>query len=133
MSSTKPVQANSIKKGSYVVLENAACVVTDVQISKSGKHGHAKVRLTAVGIVDEKKRVIIIPGHDNLESPIIEKKNAQVLSAQGDTANVMDSESYETFDLKIPEELKGKAAAGVVVSYWVIMDDKVMKQVQGGA
>ena len=83
--------------------------------------------------LEGKKRVIIIPGHDNLESPIIEKKNAQVLSAQGDTANVMDSESYETFDLKIPEELKGKAAAGVVVSYWVIMDDKVMKQVQGGA
>jgi len=38
----------------------------------------------------------------------IEKKTAQVLSIQGNTANVMDSETYETFDLEIPEELKGQ-------------------------
>ncbi|MCH8329470.1 MAG: translation initiation factor IF-5A, partial [Nanoarchaeota archaeon] len=84
----------------------------------------------AVGIVDEKKRIVVMPGHDNVEVPIIEKKSAQVLSIQGDTANVMDSETYETFDLKIPEELKDEVVEGVNVMYWVILDDKVMKQVK---
>src|SRR3989338_1924117 len=127
---TKPVSVSSLKKGSYVVLEGAACVVTDTQVSRPGKHGHDKVRLTGVGIIDNKKRVAVMPGHDDLPVPIIEKKSAQVLSIQGDTANVMDSESYETFDLSIPEELKGKVVEGCSVLYWTILDDKVMKQVK---
>jgi translation initiation factor 5A len=128
---TKPVSVGSLKKGNYVVIEGAACVVSDTQISRPGKHGHAKVRLTAVGIVDGKKRVIVLPGHDNIDAPIIEKKFAQVLSITGDTANVMDNETYETFDLKIPEELKGSVVEGANILYWIILNDKVMKQVQG--
>ena len=120
----------SLQKGSYVVVEGAACKVTDTQVSRPGKHGHAKVRMTAVGIVDGKKRVVVMPGHDNVEVPIVEKKSAQVLSIQGDTANVMDSESYETFDLNIPEELKSEVVEGVNVMYWIILNDKVMKQVK---
>jgi len=71
-----------------------------------------------------------MPGHDNVDVPIVEKKSAQVLSIQGSTANVMDSESYETFDLSIPEEFKGEVVEGVNVMYWVILNDKVMKQVK---
>lgn len=128
---TKPVDVGSLKKGNYVVLEGAACIVTDTQVSRPGKHGHAKVRLTATGIVDDKKRVAVMPGHDKLEAPIIEKKTAQVLSVTGGTANVMDNETYETFDLKIPEELKGSVVEGANILYWIILSDKVMKQVQG--
>lgn len=127
---TKPVDVGSLKKGNYVVLEGAACIVSDTQISRPGKHGHAKVRLTATGIVDGKKRIVVLPGHDKLEAPIIEKKTAQVLSIQNDIANVMDNETYETFDLKIPEELKQQIAEGANVLYWIILNDKVMKQVQ---
>lgn len=127
---TKIQSVGSLQKGSYVILEGAACRAVDMQVSRPGKHGHAKVRLTAVGLVDEKKRIVVMPGHDNVEVPIIEKKSAQVLSVQGDNANVMDSESYETFDLSIPEELKGQVLEGANVMYWVILSDKVMKQVK---
>ncbi len=127
---TKPVSVGSLKKGSYVVIDGAACTVSDTQTSRPGKHGHAKVRLTAVGILDGKKRIIVMPGHDNIDSPIIEKKSAQVLSITGDTANVMESETYETFDLKIPPELKGDVVEGCNVLYWSILDDKILKQVK---
>lgn len=127
---TKLVSVGSLKKGNYIVIEGAACIVSDTQVSRPGKHGHAKVRLTASGIVDGKKRVVVMPGHDMIDSPIIEKKTAQVLSINEDIANVMDNESYETFDLKIPEELKAQVAEGANVIYWVILEDKVMKQVQ---
>ena len=129
--STKMESVGSLQKGGYVVLEGAACRVADIQVSKSGKHGHSKVRLTAVGLVDEKKRVTIMPGHDNVEVPIVEKKTAQILSIHDNIANVMDSENYETFDLKIPEELKGQVTEGVSVLYWLVLDDKVMKQIKG--
>ncbi|MEK6808414.1 MAG: translation initiation factor IF-5A, partial [Nanoarchaeota archaeon] len=128
--STKIVGAGGIKEGDYIIIDGVACKVVDAQTSKSGKHGHAKIRITAVGFVDEKKRVIVLPAHDNVEVPIIEKKSAQVLSLKDDYANVMDSETYETFDLKIPAELKGEVVDGCSILYWVILSEKIMKQVK---
>ena len=131
MSDTKMIGANQVQKGSFILLEGVACKVVDVEISKPGKHGHSKVRISAMGLVDEKKRIEVMPGHDNVEVPIIEKRSAQVLSVQGDTANVMDSETYETYDLKIPEEFKGRITDGMSVMYWDIMNEKVIKQIKG--
>ena|SRR3989338_614118 len=128
--STKMESVGSLQKGSYIVLEEAACRVVDMQVSRPGKHGHAKVRLTAVGMVDGKKRVVVMPGHDNVEVPILEKRTAQVLSIQGNKANVMDSETYETLDMDIPNELKEEVKEGVVILYWAILNDRVMKQVK---
>ena len=128
---TKPVSVGSLKKGNYVVIDGAACIVSDTQTSRPGKHGHSMVRLTASGMVDDKRRVIVLPGHDNIDAPIVEKRTGQVLSISGDMANIMDSETFETFDLKIPEDIKGTVVGGCNVLYWVILSDKIMKQVQG--
>jgi translation initiation factor 5A len=129
--STKQASIGTLQRGSYVMIEGIASKVTGTQTSRPGKHGHAKVRLEAVGIIDGKKRIIVSPGHDNVEVPIIEKKTAQVLSISGNSANVMDNESYETFDLEIPEELKGKVVEGISILYWDIVGDKVMKDIRG--
>ena len=119
--STKIVGANQIQKGSFIMLEGVPSRVADVELSKPGKHGHTKVRISAVGLVDEKKRIVVMPGHDNVEVPIIEKRNAQVLSVNGKMANVMDAESYETFDMAIPDELKESVVEGCQVLYWTIL------------
>ncbi len=127
---TKPVGVGTLQKGNYIVIEGVACRVVDTQTSRPGKHGHAKVRLTAVGLLDDKKRVIVMPGHDNVETPIVEKRNAQVLSIASNKATIMDSETYETFELDIPEELKAECVEGCSVLYWVVLDQKVMKQIK---
>ncbi|MBU0461869.1 MAG: translation initiation factor IF-5A [Nanoarchaeota archaeon] len=124
------MSVSSLQKGSYIVMAGAACKIVDIQISRPGKHGHAKARITAVGLIDEKKRVEVMPGHDNVDVPIVEKKTAQVLSIADNKANVMDSETYLTFDLEIPEELKGQITEGCNVLYWEILDQRVMKQVK---
>jgi translation initiation factor 5A len=126
----KSVSIATLTKGSYIVIDDVACKVTNTQTSRPGKHGHAKVRLEAVGLIDDKKRIIVLPGHDNVDVPIVEKKTAQVLSIKDNVANVMDSETYETFDLAIPEELKGQIISGVNVLYWEILDQRVMKQIK---
>ena len=130
MAEVKLVSIGSLQKGKYVVVDGVACTVTDVKISRPGKHGHAKVNLMAVGMLDGKKRNIVMPGHDMIEVPVIDKKNAQVLSTAGNNANVMDTETYETFDLVIPEELKGQVKDGQTVVYWVVMNDRVLKQIK---
>ena len=130
MAGTKQVEVTTLKKGNYIIMDGAACIVKDTQTSRPGKHGHAKVRIEAVGIMDGKKRQEVMPGHDKVEVPIIDKLNAQILSVSGDSANVMDMESYETFDMEIPEELKDKVNEGTVVLYWDILGERVMKQIK---
>ncbi|OVE74771.1 translation initiation factor IF-5A [archaeon D22] len=120
-----------LKKGNYVVIDGVACVVKDTQTSRPGKHGHAKVRLSANGILDGKMRVIVMPGHDNIEVPVIDKRSAQVLSIAGNMANVMDSETFETFDLEITDDIEGgEVTEGCNILYWIILKDKVIKQVK---
>lgn len=129
---TKLVPAGSMKPGSYIVIDGVPCRVVSSDTSKPGKHGSAKVRIAAMGLWDNRRREIVCPVSDNVETPIIEKRNAQVLSVSGNTANVMDSESYETFDLEIPEELQGKVSEGAVVLYWEVLGKRVMKQIRSG-
>ena len=131
--STKVVGAGTIKDGSFIVIDGVACKVMSAETSKSGKHGHAKARIVAVGLLDNKKREIVMPAHDNVDVPVIEKKSAAVLSVTGDMANVMDDETFETFDLKIAEELKGQIVPNCKIVYWTILGEKVMKQVKGGS
>jgi len=130
MGDKKVVDVGSLKVGSYVIVDDVACGVKSIQISKPGKHGSTKARVEAVGLVDEQKRIFIKPTSDRVEVPIIEKRNAQVLSLHENKVNVMDMETYETFDLKIPEELNEQIKEGDQVLYWIIMDEKVLKQVK---
>ena len=83
-------------------------------------------------MIDGKKRALVMPGHDTVDVPVIEKKTAQVLSITGDMANVMDNTTYETFNIFIPNEIKEKVIEGVEVLYWDILGDNVLKEVRGG-
>ncbi len=127
---TKQTHAGSLKPGRYVVFDGLACVVKSVQTSRTGKHGHAKCRIEAVSIKDNRKIIKVIPAHDNVDTPVIEKKTAQVLSVNGKTANVMDMESYETFDVTIPDKLEGEVKEGGQIVFWLVLGDKLVQQVK---
>ncbi len=124
------MEVGSLKIGSYVVVDGMACIVKSIQISRPGKHGHAKSRIEAVGMIEGQKKIFIKPNHDKMESPIIDKETAQVISVNGNKASVMDLKSYETFELEVPNELKDEIKEGVNVIYWVVLNEKVMKQVK---
>jgi translation initiation factor 5A len=130
MGDVKQIDATHAKPGKYVVFDGQACIVKNLEISRPGKHGHAKCRIEAVTIKEGKKIIKIMPGHDSIDSPIIEKKQAQVLSVIGEKANVMDIETYETFDITIPEEFREKLAEGSQVLYWIVLDEKIVKEVK---
>ena len=125
----KVIDATEMRVGSYLLLDGVAHQVKKMDISKTGKHGHAKVRFEAINIITGKKKVQVIPGHDKFEVPMIDKRQAQVLSVSGENASMMDSENFENFDLVIPEELKGTVNEGVTVEYWDVEGDKLIKKV----
>jgi translation initiation factor 5A len=120
----------SLQPGRFCVIDGEPCKVVSVTTSVSGKHGGAKARLEAVGIFDNKKRFLIKPADTELEVPIIDKKSGQIVAITGDNAQIMDLETYETFDSPIPEKLKGKLKQGGEVLYWVIMGRKMLVQIK---
>ncbi len=120
--------AGSLKVGNYILLDDVPCVVKSIQISKTGKHGHAKCRIEAIGMINDDKKIVVMPGHEKVDVPIVEKKSGQILSIVGKVVNLMDSESYETLDIGLPEELNESLKEGDNVIYWVIGNQRVIKQ-----
>jgi translation initiation factor 5A len=122
----KLITAHEARTGATILVEGNACIVRTNDVSKTGKHGASKCRIEAIGVIDGKKRVVAVPGSERFEVPLIEKKKAQVLSinSNGDMANVMDLESFETLDLPIMEEARGTFNAEDQVEY-MIVDEKL--------
>lgn len=125
----KLIVATAAKPGTTILWKGVACTVRSNDVSKTGKHGHAKCRMEIIGIFDGKKRVNVVPGDEKLEVPLVEKRKAQVLSVSEKSASVMDLESYETVDLPFPSNLKEKLAEEKQVEYWDIEGKKSIMRV----
>lgn len=107
MSENTLTVAKEIKEGRYMMIDGIPCRVVQIDISKSGKHGSAKMRIVGIGVFDGQKKIALTPGDADVQVPAIERRRVQVLSVSGNTANVMDSESYEVYDIEIPSEVTG--------------------------
>lgn len=114
----KPIEIKNLKPGGFCLIDDIPCVVEKVQHSKSGKHGAAKARLFAKGLFTDVKKIIVKPGDSRIDIPIIEKTAAQVVALSGDNVQVMDTTSYEMYDLPVPDELKGQLVEGDEVLVW---------------
>lgn len=111
------VEVRQLREGGYVVIDDEPCEIISMSVSKPGKHGAAKARIDAIGIFDSQKRSIVQPVTAKIYVPIVERKRAQIISVTGNVAQLMDMETYETFELEIPEELKDKIEPGKEVMY----------------
>ena len=126
--SKKPIK--NLKEGDLVIIDNAPCKVESVSTTVSGKHGAAKTRVEAIGILDGKRRSIVMPADEEIEVPIILRKKAQVLAIVENKAQLMDLETYETLELEIPEEKIWKLKEGEETYYYEIMGVKTLKELK---
>ena len=112
----KPVEIKSLKTGGFVIFDDVPCTVVDVAHSKSGKHGASKARVTAVGMYDNIKRIVVKPGDARVDVPIIEKRSAQVISKPApDRVQVMDLQDYSNYELAVPADMEIKEGDEVLV------------------
>ena len=131
--SKKQQSAGSLKVNRYVLVKDEPCRIVSVDVSKSGKHGHAKVRIVCIGLFDGNKRSLTFPSHTNVEVPIIDKSTGIITSITPDSVQLMDNNTYETFELDLPtdEELKSKLVEGATAEYWTILNKKRIMNVKG--
>ncbi len=111
-------EMKKMKPGSYMLIEGDVYKVDKMTTSKPGKHGSAKAKVSARAVFMTAKKIIVKPADAKIKVPIILKKPAQVVAVMGDTAQLMDLETYETSDVDIPDEFKGKLDSGTEVITW---------------
>lgn len=127
MSSTF-VSLGDVREGMYVVIEGEPCRVVEVTRAKTGKHGSAKAHVVAVGLFTGSKRTMVAPVDEQVEVPMIEKRTAQVIADLGDTIQLMDLETFETFELEKPDDpkLAERLRVGVQAEYWTVMGRRLI-------
>lgn len=118
------VEVRELRQGRYISLDNEPCKIISMTTSKPGKHGEAKARIEAIGLFDESKRSVVYPVKHKVRVPMIDKRQAQVIAIMGDEVQLMDLETYETFQLQIEEEFKGKLQPGKNIQYLFAMGRK---------
>ena len=123
----KIINATEAKVGTNIMVDGKPSTVKKIDISKTGKHGHAKARIEAVGMFDGSKKVIVVPGHDRLEVPLVDKRKGQILSI-GDKVSLMDLENFETIDVNCPDDLKSQLEESGNAEYWDIEGEKIIKR-----
>jgi translation initiation factor 5A len=135
---SKPAELGSLKIGSYILLPvsdqptGEPCRITEYDTSKPGKHGAAKARIVGVGVFDNQKRPHVGPVSMQVHIPLIDKRTGQIISITGDVYQVMDTETFETFDVNmIDDEVKGKLENGQNVEYWKVMDRTKIMRIKG--
>lgn len=125
----KIVDATEVKVGTNIIVDGVPCAVRSIDISKTGKHGHAKCRIEAIGIITGLKKVFVVPGHERLEVPIVDKRKGQILSKADGKASLMDLENFETIEVACPdsevfEELKENGNC----EYWDVEGEKIIRR-----
>jgi translation initiation factor 5A len=124
----KIISGIEAKPGTNILIDGVAFTVKNVDVSKTGKHGSAKCRIEAIGIINGQKKILVVPGHERFEVPMVDKRKAQILSKGENSVNVMDLENFETLDVPCDPEIIGQVEESSNVEYWDIEGEKIVKR-----
>merc|ERR1711970_835599 len=96
------VEAGQIRKGGYIMIKGKACKVRDVSTSKTGKHGHAKCKFSAVDIFTGATCEELCPSTHAIDQPFVTKKDYSIMGLEGDYPQLMDEDGEMREDLALP-------------------------------
>jgi len=106
-----PIQAHALKKGNYVLIKGHPCKVSEVKLSKTGKHGHMKARVSAKCIITGIKYESVRAGHSVMQQITVEKDDFQLAYVDEDEKESLRflDESGSEAELKVLENEEAKA------------------------
>jgi len=122
-------EARTLKEGRYMLVEDEPIKIDSISKSKPGKHGAAKIRIEGKSIFTGAKKSYMGSVTDKIWVPQMDRRGAQILAIMGDQAQLMDSETFETFELPIDDV--EDVAAGKDAVYIDCMGRRKLQSVSG--
>ena len=129
MSQTSIQEIRTLKVGRYIVIDDEPCKLVEYTTSKPGKHGEAKARMVAIGLFDKQKRSLVHPVKHKVHVPQVDRRKAQVLANMGAEIQMMDLETFETFNIPltdIPEKFHSNMESGNEIVFLSAMGRKLV-------
>jgi len=124
------VKVKNLDVGDYVLVNEEPCQVTKKSAS-SASGDESNVKVYVEGLFDSQKRTFTSDVENSREVPIIERGSAEIVAIIGNSAQLMDLESYETFEVSIPLEFRGEVEEGDEIEYIQALGRKKMERMKG--
>ena len=103
MSSTIPIQSSTLRVGGYIMIHQYPCKIINMSTNKTGKHGSAKVHFTGIDIFTEQKHDFMTSSTKNVDVPIVERKDYQLIDIDGDIVTYLNDKGESNCDLRMPD------------------------------
>jgi translation initiation factor 5A len=120
------VEIRELKEGRFILIDDEPCKIDSIEKSKPGKHGASKARIEARSIFTNAKRTLLGTVSDKVWIPIVDRRQAQLLSFHNGVAQLMDKDTFETFDINVPDEFAEGLVPGGDVSYVTAMERRMI-------
>jgi len=99
-----PIQSSALRIGDYVMIQEFPCRIIEMSISKTGKHGSAKINLTGIDIFNGNKHKTIEKSTSNVDVPNVTKMEYQLIDITRDNfLSLMDANGVLKEDIKLVE------------------------------
>lgn len=89
------IEAGHIKKGNYIIMDRRPCKVMNVDIIKTGKHGHMRVTSVGIDILTGKKISDIRAGHKQVYEFQISKNTYQFVMLDDNEITCINKDNHE--------------------------------------
>ena len=100
------MQAGDLERGKYFVHNGKIVKVVRKETVSVGTHSHSKLKLYIENLFGKGNKQLILEHSAKVDGADIIKKTGQIISKLGDKVQVMDSQSYETFDAELAENVE---------------------------
>jgi len=101
-----PLQASLCRKGVCVIMCDNPCKVSELKISKTGKHGSSKANMVGYDVITNRKYQETVPGHATMFGFEAKKIEFEVVDISGGQITAMTADGVEKF-FNLPEEEHG--------------------------
>ena len=98
-----PVDSSELKKGEFVLIKGRPCKIVEVFHATTGKHGHTKVRLVGIDLLNDRKHEWMGAGHLKLHTFAPVRKAVVFCSVDENEVSCLD-ENNNLLGMKLPED-----------------------------
>jgi translation elongation factor P/translation initiation factor 5A len=109
--------AGDVERGKYIEYKREILQVIRKEVMSCGKHSHSKLHFTVCKLDGSSEKEIVLSHNDPVEIIDIMKRQATLISKGELVSQIMDRDSYETFDARCERDLLNDLIEGEEVIY----------------